>query len=156
MDKLNEKLRAAIRENLPESLAGELKDYLQDHESLKAEGHELRSDIDRLRAELADAQQSSKDTIAEITKLKAGIEELEAYRARERDWKVEIAELKQQAAESKCAAIHALAETAFRNPRLIHSQEVSVSKSHLDQYGSERTLFDTTTTTTTSEETKAP
>lgn len=135
---MQEQIQEAIRANLPQQTAGELRDYLADLEEKAAQLEHVKKDNEHLRSEIDKLSQVKHSLEREVYEWKTrerGIRErgLQAderekdLAGREAELAVTVAELKAAEAEKRADAVTSVVHLVFQNNRYKHRVPVARS-----------------------------
>jgi len=115
MNNMNNQLIELINANMPGIQAQAMQEYIEQAEKDKKNLKSAQSSIDTLRAD-----HNKQDE--EITSLKARVRDLVPFKTKheevlekERDLRVQMAEMRVEEAEKRATSIESLAQTMFRN-----------------------------------------
>lgn len=122
---LTQEVQDLIAKNLPAIAASELQKYLMQTAGFETQNKTL---LEEVRA----WKQTANERDVELATAKASIADLQAREKRSQDldarllgFELECARLRLAAAEDKAKVIISLAEIAFRNPRLVHTETMT-------------------------------
>ena len=134
MSDLMETILKDVRDKLPETTAGVLKDFV-------VEANEKQEAFDELSKKYDDLQQRYNNLSDELYKKDEEITRLQNLKMsqdditrRENEMKVFEAHVKEQASEDKCQKIMELAGLVFRNPTLKFSKNICDTENHMLDY----------------------
>ena len=139
---LEDRISEAIRENLPEQTAKELKKRLEELSRVEKENESLKEQTESLSRTIAEQEKELDDMRAElipqqeVKRTERMLEEAKiALEKRERNLEMEVMRNTIGMLENRNQAIQSLVERVFGNPRIVHSRHSSTYGQRRDQYG---------------------
>lgn len=118
---INENIQKAIKESLPEAVAGELKEYLEETEDLKEENKWLRKENDELKEENGNLR-NLKSRLDSVELREKQAEKLN----QDLNLREAVLKVREEHVEERVNEIRNLTQTVFRSNRMNYNLDLSI------------------------------